>query len=79
MYKMPEIGLLELHIIKVSHFCRWEVQIKMTADLVPSEWYEESICSSLLAFSCQSGKETPTFVQFPSYVRVSVSTFPLFT
>ena len=51
----------------------------MTADLVPSEWYEESICSSLLAFSCQSGKETPTFVQFPSYVRVSVSTFPLFT
>ena len=50
----------------------------MTANLGPSEWYEESICSSLLTFSCQNGKATPMFVQFPSYMRVSVSIFPLF-
>ena len=50
----------------------------MTANLGPSEWYEESVCSSLLILACQNGKETLTFVHFPSYVRVSVSIFPLF-
>ena len=55
--------------------------MKISARYVPSECCEGTICSSPLSLACgDSSDPSPPHIcsQFPPYMRVSVSVFPIF-